>query len=40
MTGEGGESGCDGVRVVGQGVFYGGDMEEVLESVHGGSRKL
>lgn len=40
MAGEGKESGCDGSRAVGQGVIYGGDTKEVLESVHGGSRKL
>lgn len=36
MAGENRESGCDGIRMVGQGVFDGGDTKDVLESVHGG----
>lgn len=37
MAGEERECGC---LMVGQCVFDGGDMKELLESIHGGSRKL
>lgn len=35
-----GEGGRDGGRVVGQGAFDGGDSKEILESIHGESRKF